>query len=238
MSRHLTINCDLGEGMENEEQLLDYIDKASIACGGHFGDKNSILHSLRLAQSKNVACGIHPSYPDKDNFGRKPVQIPLPKLKDSLCFQLELFLESSQKLSIEIDHVKAHGALYNVLMEDLFQAEILLKSMEKLGVKCPVFALYGSTFHKMYADHFPLLIEGFIDRKYTNQLRLASRAIGGALITEPIKATQQFKAFKENSDFETIDGKWIKIDIDTACIHGDNPAALTILQSIKEAELC
>lgn len=233
----MTINCDLGEGMDNEAELLRYIDRASIACGGHYGDKESVLKSLELAQSENVACGAHPSYPDKENFGRKPIKIPLPKLQDSLCFQLDLFLEESQKLSMEIDHVKAHGALYNGMMEDLFLAETLLKSMEKLGLHCPVFALCESSFYKMYKDHFPLLQEGFVDRKYTKSLRLASRKLQGSLITNPSEAFLQFKAFQEGSTFQSIEGEDVKISPDTVCIHGDNPAALDILKELQRSEL-
>lgn len=229
----MTINCDLGEGVAHENEILAFIDKASIACGGHFGNKETILSSLSFASSFSVKCGAHPSFPDQANFGRKPMNLKPSQLLDTLCIQLELFLVCAQKSSTTIDHVKAHGALYNTLMEDMKLAEILLKAMEKLNIKCPIFALFDSPFYHEFNRYFPLIQEAFIDRKYTEKKRLASRSIPGSLITEPEIAAHQFHAFKDNTFISTIENKKIKIKPDTACIHGDNPAAISILHHIK-----
>jgi UPF0271 protein len=229
----MTINCDLGEGIENEHLLLDYIDRTSIACGGHVGNNETVLKSLQAAQIKNVACGAHPSYPDKEHFGRKPLNISRTKLQDSLCFQLDLFLESSQKLSIKMDHVKAHGALYNGMMSDLRIGEVFIKAVNKMDVSCPIFALYDSDFYHEFHKDFDMLQEGFIDRKYTVEKRLTPRSLEGALITDVAESIRQFKAFAAGDAIETLTGESVQIKADTVCIHGDNPAALAILKVIK-----
>lgn len=230
----MTINCDLGEGIPNEHLILKYIDKASIACGGHFGNNDTILSSISLASSHSVKCGAHPSFPDKPNFGRKPMNLKPTELLDSLCYQLELFLTCAQKLSVYIDHVKAHGALYNAMMEDLKLVEILLKAMEKLNIKCPIFTLCDSPFYHEFYQHLPLIKEAFIDRKYTQDKKLAPRSIPNSLIIDPTFALIQFKAFQSNTAFDTIDDQTIKLSPETACIHGDNPDALSILKHINK----
>ena len=192
MKHKITINCDLGEGIKNEASIFQFIDRASIACGGHFGDVKTIYESLVLANNNQVNCGAHPSFPDKENFGRKPMKIPAFKLKDALCFQLEKYLEVSQKCSMSVDHIKAHGALYNVMMHDLKTAETLIYAREDFGLTCPIFALCDSPFYREFNRDIPLLQEAFVDRMYTNEKTLASRNLEGSVIENVNAAMEQY----------------------------------------------
>ena len=229
----MTINCDLGEGVASESLLLNFIDRASVACGGHYGNYDTISHTIQQASAKNIFCGAHPSFPDKENFGRKPIDITPEKLLDSIINQLTLFLEAASKNNIEIDHIKAHGALYNLMMEDMELAETLLGARDKLGLTCPVFALCKSTFYQQFHSQVPLLTEAFVDRKYTSDYKLTSRSMQGAVIQQPDEAHRQFTAFRNHTAFYSIEAEELKLAPDTVCIHGDNPAAVSILQHIR-----
>ena len=229
----LTINADLGEGIPSESLLLDYIDRASIACGGHFGTYDTLSTTIQNAKDKNVPCGAHPSFPDKENFGRKPLNISHEKLLDSLTSQLELFLEVAGKLNIEIDHIKAHGALYNLMMEDMEIAELLLVARERLNLICPIFALCNSRFFEEFNKEVPLIKEAFIDRKYTSNNELASRHLVGAVIQDVDVANSQYMAFTNHQPFSAMNGEDLILIPDTVCIHGDNPAAISILEYIR-----
>lgn len=231
----MTLNCDIGEGVQNEVLLLDFIDRASIACGGHTGDQETVMESLRNALRKEVACGAHPSYPDQKNFGRKPLSINPIKLRDTICRQLELFLKSCHILSYEIDHIKAHGALYNDMMFDLHLAENVLRAVEDMGISCSIFALYGSAFYSEFKSDFKIVQEAFVDRRYASETQLASRSIKGAVITSMEEAVAQYHAFQKHKTITTIHNKDITLKPDTVCIHGDNPNALDILKAIKQA---
>jgi len=164
---------------------------------------------------------------------RKPLQLSREKLLASITTQLELFLEVAQKRNVEIDHIKAHGALYNALMEDMKMAETLVQAREKLGIICPIFALCRSTFYTEFHKDIPLLKEAFADRKYTLSYRLASRQIPNSVIEDPQIALGQYKSFEKQTTFLSIDHQELILAPDTVCIHGDNPAALEILKQIK-----
>lgn len=229
----ISINCDLGEGIAQEKEIIGLIDKASIACGGHYGDAESIMNTLQLAWDHDVACGAHPSFPDKENFGRKPMEISHPKLQDSLTSQIELFLNCMSSSDFEIDHVKAHGAFYNLMMNNMFYAEDFIKAYEKLDLNCSIFALDDCEFIREFGQDFPILREAFIDRRYTKEKTLAPRSQPHSLIHSSEIAWKQFDAFAHASEFKSITGESIIIHADTACVHGDNEAAVSILQKIK-----
>ncbi|MEX2350146.1 MAG: LamB/YcsF family protein, partial [Flavobacteriaceae bacterium] len=112
MQKAIDINADLGEGCGFDNRIMPLISSCNIACGGHFGDEDSITEALQLAKKHKVKVGAHPSYPDRENFGRKILKISKEKLKDSLLTQLRLIQSICDKNEIELNHVILHGALY------------------------------------------------------------------------------------------------------------------------------
>ncbi len=134
MDRKIEINCDLGEGISDETEIISFIDVASIACGGHTGDAISIRKTLLLCQKLGKKAGAHPSYPDQENFGRKSMQLSPEALLQSIYAQIERYSDIANSLEIPLDHIKFHGALYN---DAASQAELADMLTDFLMLKFP-----------------------------------------------------------------------------------------------------
>ena len=130
--KNIDINCDVGEGVGNEHLLMPFISSCNIACGGHFGDINSIDKTIQLAIENKVKIGAHPSFPDTENFGRKLMQISDNNFKMSIQNQLDLFSERLSLYDGKLHHVKPHGALYNAIAVDEKLAKLFVKTIKKL----------------------------------------------------------------------------------------------------------
>ena len=131
----IDINCDLGEGIDNEHLLMPYISSCNIACGGHFGNEQTIDKTIQLAIANQVKIGAHPSFPDKENFGRKIMEISDKELEKSLQSQLELFCNRLQKATAKLHHIKPHGALYNLIAINEQAANHFINSIKKYTKK-------------------------------------------------------------------------------------------------------
>ena len=180
----IDINCDVGEGLNNEHLLMPYISSCNIACGGHAGDKKTMAHVVSLASKYNVKIGAHPSYPDKENFGRKSIQISNEDLKESILNQVNSLEEVMNRFNVKLHHIKPHGALYNDLANDQFLALRFLKIIDKYKVTCFLYAPYGSAIAKeAKKNSFNIIYEVFADRNYNEDLSLVSRQHTSAILT-------------------------------------------------------
>lgn len=229
------INCDLGEGILNEELIFTWIDVASIACGGHYGTEESLVKSLALAKKFQKKVGAHPSYPDLENFGRKSISISQPELADSLSSQIHLFLSVSTRLDLEMDHIKFHGALYNDSAKDAGLADFLTDFLLKEFAGIPVFVPPHS-FMQVFADKkkLPHRLEIFGDRAYLDNYQLAPRSMEGTLFTDAETVEQHLKTIFLSSQIKTIQGNMIDVQADTICFHGDNPGILDFLPKFRQ----
>lgn len=229
----IDINCDLGEGLDNDEQIMPLLDSCNIACGGHFGDESSIRKTIRLAKKHQVKIGAHPSYPDRANFGRKKMEIPISELRDSIIAQLKLFEAICEEEQAIFHHIKPHGALYNEAAINHELAGMLVQIM----MDFPGIALYvppNSVIERLaLQNHVPIIIEAFGDRSYNVNLTLVARNHARALLTDPEEALDHVKHIVLNRNVKTIDGEFVPIKAETLCIHGDNPSALDILKTIR-----
>ena len=233
MPIRLNINCDLGEGGQNDAALMPYIQSCNIACGGHYGDENSIRAAILLAKKYGVRIGAHPSYPDKENFGRKIIQISNQDLKASLIDQITLFQEICNTENIPMHHLKLHGALYNQAAKNEALAQLILGVIDELEMDAFLYVPAFSVLEKMAKNKVQTKVEAFIDRTYQDDYTLTPRTQERALITQPEEAWNQLREMHFSNTLKTVSGKTLSMKADTYCIHGDSPEALTTLRYIQ-----
>ncbi len=228
------INCDLGEGMGNDAQLMPFLGSCNIACGGHFGDSKTMETAIQLAKKYHVNVGAHPSFPDKENFGRKIIDISRDELHQSLVKQIAGFKTICNQNNAVMHHIKLHGALYNLAANDAEVAAVVLNAFAKVQADIKIYVPYNSAIAMLAEDYFPIVYEAFADRSYKADLLLVSRDKPNAIIRDKQKAWEQIKSIIETSKVATIDGQLVTIKADTFCVHGDNDNALEILQYIHQ----
>lgn len=234
MKKYPEINCDLGEGIPGESKIIPMIDAASIACGGHFGDGDSIRETLKICKSYGKKAGAHPSYPDLENFGRKTLDISIDELLESLLIQIQLFLKVADELDFHIDHIKFHGALYNdaaakpELAESL--TDFLLKYFPSVSIFVPP---HSQMEYFAKSKNLKFKLEIFGDRAYEDDFSLVSRAKSGSLLTSSEAIIRHLESVFDREELISISGISLPVKADTVCFHGDNPGLFEFLPIIR-----
>jgi len=239
----MLLNADLGESygawtMGMDAQLMPLLDQANIACGGHAGDPLTMRRTLELAKSAGVQVGAHPSYPDLQGFGRRSMQLAADELEAQILFQISALDGLAQSAGHPLSYVKPHGALYNDMMAS---AEIRASVMRAVAhyhqpLKLMLLATAEQEMHRIEAESYglELLFEAFADRAYTDEGKLVSRSRAHAIHPEE-KALEQALLLAQDKVVITEAGRRLAVHADTLCVHGDNPAALALVQRIREA---
>lgn len=230
----MDINCDVGEGIHNEEALMALVDSCNIACGGHTGDEDSMVKTLRLARRFGVRAGAHPSFEDRLNFGRRSILVPEHVLKKQLIGQIGTLIELADKEGVTLKHIKAHGALYNMTAHSVELARLFLDVVASFKKDLCIFVPYGSvlgTEAEKAGVHFWL--EAFADRNYDDDLNLLPRSAPNAVIDDVEQITERVKFMDQFRKVKTSTGKQVPLEFDTVCVHGDHPAALDILKALS-----
>ena len=231
----LDINCDLGEGLNNEHIIMPLIDSCNIACGGHAGDNGSMIECVEISIRNNVKIGAHPSFPDKINFGRKKINISPSELSYSIISQIESLEAIASSYGVILNHIKAHGALYNHMMIDAYLSNLYLDALKDFKNKYSLYIPYKSEIEKIAIKRgFSIVYEVFGDRNYNDDLSLVSRNYENALITNPDNVVEHIKTIKETKTVKTINGNFQKIKFDTICIHSDTNNSIDILKKINK----
>lgn len=234
MMKKIDINADLGEGKDFDAQIMPYISSCSIACGGHFGTDISMHDAVQLAKENTVKVGAHPSFPDRDNFGRKVLALTKRELTESVYNQLIGFFAVCKSEDTPVHHIKLHGALYNYAARDTPTADAVVSAIIATGTRPKLYVQYGSILHRKAENLLPLEFEAFIDRRYVDDGSLVSRSETNALITEPEEAWGQLYNMIYNQSVVAISGKKIPIVATTFCIHGDYINSVIIIRFIAE----
>ena len=228
------INCDLGEGIASEEAIFPFVDVASLACGGHFGNKETLIASMALARRFGKKVGAHPSYPDQANFGRISMQLPAATLLASLTEQINLFVQAAEESQLPMDHIKFHGALYNDAAKNNVLAELLTDFLMTNYPGVPVLVPPKSEMERQaMAKNLPIRREVFADRGYQENYQLAPRGTAGSLLSTKAAVEQQVRRILEDSQLETATGVRLSITADTLCFHGDNPGIEAFLPYLR-----
>ena len=235
MNQNIDINCDVGEGLGNEADLMPYISSCSIACGAHAGDESTIEQTILLALKHNVKIGAHPSFPDKENFGRKIMNINSSELRKSIESQITLVKKYTESHGSSLHHIKAHGALYNLAAKDEKIALVLIAAVKSVAKNVFLYVPYGSLLADLAKKNdLKIKIEAFADRNYNFDLSLVSRKEKDAIITNPTLVAEHLMKMIAEQRLITIDGVVVKIHAETFCIHGDNPSAISILKKVSK----
>jgi 5-oxoprolinase (ATP-hydrolysing) subunit A len=231
----IDLNCDVGEGMSTDAQIIPLISSANIACGFHAGDESTIKKTIDYCIRYNVAIGAHPSWPDKENFGRTEMQASPTELYDCVSEQLLTIHRMANYLGAKLHHVKPHGALYNQSAKDKSIAATIAKAVKDFNASLVLYGLSGSTS----IDEAELLQlktthEVFADRTYQDDGSLTPRSHFNALIEDKNIALHQVLQIVNQGVVTTITGKRIKIKADTICLHGDGKHAFHFCKLISQ----
>ena len=234
MKQTIDINADLGEGSGFDEAIMPLISSCSIACGGHYGTDKTMRTAIQLAKKNNVKIGAHPSFPDKDNFGRKIITMTKKELTETVFNQLLHFFAVAETEAASIHHIKLHGALYNYAAKDAPTADAVVEAIIKTKVRPKLYVQNNSVLHRKAENLLPLEFEAFIDRQYSEDLSLVSRDKLGSLIENPEIAWKQLLKMTTEGNVKTRSGVIKPIIASTYCIHSDNKKSLEILKYIRK----
>ena len=231
----IDINCDMGEGMGNDELIMPFITSANIACGYHAGDSATMWETVELAIKHKVAIGAHFSFFDRNNFGRSEMQLDKKDIYDLVTQQLIILNEITSAQDAKLHHVKPHGALYNMSARDAALANTIAKAVKDFDASLILFGLSGShSIREAKAMGLKTASEAFADRTYQDDGSLTPRSQSGAVIEETSKAIAQVLQMVKEGTVGTVSGKRIPIVAETICIHGDGKHAVRFAKRIQE----
>ncbi len=230
----IDINCDMGEGLNNEDLFMPYITSCNIACGGHAGNKETMKRVVNLALQHNVYIGAHPSYPDKNSFGRKSIDIS----KEDLINSIKEQISSLNHIVIEeggrLHHIKPHGALYNEVAEDIDLANTFFEAINDYKDSCELYLLSNSFAASLGKQKgFIVKEEAYADRNYNNDLSLVSRINENAVLIDTEEVLEHISRML-NNQVKTIDGHIVSIKSDTFCVHSDTKNAENLVKILHE----
>jgi UPF0271 protein len=235
MSLCVDLNADLGEGAGHDEDILEFVSSANIACGFHAGDPTSILASIRAAHELDVAVGAHPSFPDRANFGRSEMTLPPDEIYSVIAYQLGAFQALVRAAGAEMNHVKAHGALYNMAARDRSLAEVIVNAVAALDPKLILFVPPGGVFESAAKERgLQIAREVFADRNYMPDGTLVSRSSPDAFVRDPVEAAERVIRMLREGKVRAVDGSDVAVSAETICVHGDNPEAVAFVQRLRE----
>lgn len=231
----IDLNADLGEGCGNDEALLDLISSANIACGWHAGDAPTMTRTVAAALARGVAIGAHPSYPDRDNFGRTEMARDPELVYADMLYQIGALAAIVQAQGGRLSHVKPHGALYNQAARDGRLSAAIVRAVRDTDPGLTLFALAGSETVRVAREAgLRVREEVFADRGYNADGSLVRRGTPGALHEDEEVALAQTLAMVREQRVRAIDGTWVPIRAETVCLHGDGPHALAFARRIRQ----
>ena len=237
--RTIDLNADVGEatdeaGIDVERALLRLVTSVHIACGGHAGNEVSMQATVRAALACGVRIGAHPSYPDRDGFGRRPMEMDPLALESALRAQIQALVDVGRGAGTSVATVKAHGALYGEVAKG---GAAFAALREAVRGTCPGAVLVlrsGSpAADAARRDGVAVWEEGFCDRAYTATGELIERRAAGAVLSHPSMAARQAVSLARDGAVELADGSVLHLRVDTLCVHGDSPGAVAIATQVR-----
>lgn len=232
----IDLNADLGEGCGSDAALLQLVSSANIACGFHAGDAQTMVESVREALKNGVAIGAHPSFPDRENFGRTAMQLPPEKVYAQTLYQIGALDAITRAQGGTLRHVKPHGMLYNQAAKDPQLADAIARAVHDCSPSLILVGLAGSELIRA-GEHYGLVTrqEVFADRGYQDDGSLVPRSQPGALISDEEQALAQTLEMVESGQVKSINGVWTPVTAQTVCLHGDGEHALLFARRLRRA---
>jgi UPF0271 protein len=235
MNLVIDLNSDLGERAGHDNEILDLVSSANIACGFHAGDPTSIFATIQAALERGVSLGAHPSFPDRENFGRTEMAMPPAEVYSIVAYQIGGFRALALAAGGRMNHVKAHGALYNMAARDRALADVIANAVFALDPKLILFAPGGS--HLDFAATelgLETASEVFADRNYLANGSLVPRTEANAFVHDPVEAAERIIRILSDHKVRAVDGTDVTISATTVCVHGDNPQAVAFVRKLRE----
>lgn len=232
----IDLNCDMGEGFATDALIMPLISSANIACGYHAGDGELMRQTIRLAMQHQVAIGAHPSFNDREGFGRREMQLSGEEIHAIVIDQVNSILKSAEAEGARLTHVKPHGALYNMAANDHLVANAISRAIKEIDASLIVYGLPDSASESSAKAHgLRFYREVFSDRTYTNKGRLTPRQQPHALIETAEQSLAQVMQVVLRQTITSTDGQEIPMKADTICIHGDGEHAVAFAQLINQS---
>jgi len=237
----IDINCDMGESfgawqMGADPQVMPHITSANIACGAHAGDPGVMRRTIQLARAAGVAAGAHPGFADLQGFGRREMALDPSDVEDSLIAQIGALAAIAKAEGVALQHVKPHGALYNMAARDRALAEAIARAITAFDPSLIMFGLPGSSLLDAgLAAGLRVASEGFADRAYQPDGALAPRSRAGAVIHDPAAVVARAVRMVREGVVLTPEGTEVALRVDTICVHGDTPGAPELTRRIRDA---
>lgn len=232
----IDLNCDMGEGIGNEEFLMPYISSANIACGYHAGDEAEMKRVVALCINYDVAIGAHPSFPGKENFGRTKMNLSNEEVYELVKKQIEILNTIAVAAGAKLHHVKPHGALYNMAAKDAALAYAIATALKDIDPHLIFYGLSGSAMiDEANKIGLQTACEVFADRTYQPDGSLTARSQANALITDAAMAIQQVLMMINEKKVTATNGAIISIQPDTVCLHGDGKHAILFAKELNNS---
>src|SRR3954471_2144758 len=235
MNLVIDLNSDLGEGADHDEEILELVSSANIACGFHAGDPASIFATIQGALGRGASLGAHPSFPDRQNFGRREMTLPAAEVYSVVAYQIGAFQALARAAGAEMNHVKPHGALYNMAARDRGLADVIANAVRALDPRLIVFAPVESALDYAATElGLDTASEVFADRNYRADGSLVPRSESNAFVHDPAEAAERIIRILSEGKVRAVDGSDVTISATTVCVHGDNPEAVTFVRRLRE----
>jgi 5-oxoprolinase (ATP-hydrolysing) subunit A len=227
------LNCDMGEGCGTDAAIMPFISSANIACGFHAGDVSTMRNTLILARQYKVAVGAHPSYPDREHFGRKEWKAAPKQVYDWTLQQIKMLQQLADQEGTKLHHVKPHGALYNVAAKDAITAHAIAQAVKDADPQLMIYGLSGSILiREAQAAGLQTASEVFADRTYQEDGSLTPRSQSHALIETKEESIRQVLQMVLSGQVTSVTGVVVTLTAETICLHGDGEHALDFARTI------
>jgi UPF0271 protein len=238
---NIDLNCDLGEGfgdwkMGDDAAMLGVVSTVNVACGFHAGDPQIMADTFAAAKKAGVAIGAHPSYPDLQGFGRRPIPYSAKEIERLVAYQLGAAMGIAALAGHRITHVKAHGSLGNRATEDAAAADAIARATKSVDPRLAILAIAGTEIERAAERcNMKAVREIFADRAYTKAGNLVPRSQPGAVIHDAKAASERIIAMLQAGAIIAVDGTKVPVGIDSICVHGDTPGAVAMARAVRQA---
>ena len=234
MNLVVDLNADLGEGSGHDAQLFELISSASIATGFHAGDADTMHAAILGAKARGVAVGAHPSFFDRENFGRKELKLTVDEVFDAVAFQLGVFQAIAEAAGTRPNHVKPHGALYNMAVRDEKLAGAITRAIKSVDSKLILLAPDNTGLARAgEAQGLQIACEVFADRNYLADGWLVPRTRADALLNDPVEAARRALRMLREGKVQSVAGSDVNVRAETICVHGDTPGAVEFARELR-----
>jgi UPF0271 protein len=237
----IDINCDLGESygefnVGNDAEIMPHITSANVACGFHAGDPVTMAQTINLAKKHKVAVGAHPGFPDLMGFGRREMQLTSEEAKNYVIYQISALQGFAKAANLNLQHVKPHGALYNMAVKDEKLSKAIAEAAKVVDNNLIVFAPPNSTLARVVTKNgLRVAYEFFADRAYNSDGSLVSRKQSNAIVHEPKVVAERVARAVSERTVSAVNGEVVNLgEVHTVCVHGDTPNSAELAKNLKK----